>query len=464
MGRYYPQARAVLKVVFDGFGGDDSHPTVVHVLPVSINVRLNGYRQADTFDMEFDSRQFPFSPELIRAAGVEIYLFQTAGLVGDVSSYATDANLTISGLVDDDGLSAGDTGATFKVSGRDYTCLMLDKEWPVGKRIPVGEDLDKTVQRLVDECTNHKTAGRTLTVRFLDESDVVKAGKIAKTTTGTVKIKPKVGVKHSRTNKRGIPVRSGKNYWDVIYSLCLQHGFIAYVKGTDVIISKPHVLNATADQVYRVAYGRNLATLEIDRHMGREQVPQIVVSSYDADTQSTIEAAWPDKLVAKVSGDAKVKGQAAAQLTSIGTVKETIRRYVFPGIRDKAQLQEIAKTIYQSLGRCEAKIKFTTADLKDLQGADLILMRPGDAVQIGFDEVHIEQLRSLTAPQREARMRQLGYSPAVAQLVATEFDRINQFRHPWYVRDVGLSWHNDKGLDVEAEGINFISIARDDKQ
>ncbi len=165
-----------------------------------------------------------------------------------------------------------------------------------------------------------------------------------------------------------------------------------------------------------------------------------------------------------MSPDAKVKGKGAAVLTGIGTVKESIKRYTFPGIKNPKTLLEIAETIYTNLGRSESKIRFSTIDLKDLGGDDLLLLRPGDPVQIGFDEVNVEYLRSLPAAERENRLIQLGYSRTVANLVATEFDKIKQFQVPFYTKDVTFNWSNSDGLSINVEAMNFISVGRDDNQ
>ncbi len=294
-GLYYPQCRATLKVVFDGFGGADSDPVVIQVMPRSVGVHLNGYRQADTFDMEFDAHAFPFSPELIRNAAVEIFLFQTDGFVADVESFAheknkdgTLRNLVISGLIDDAALHSGADGSFYSVSGRDYTALLLDKEFPQHVLMDPGETVDATVKKMVDTAVGARLhGGSTLQVRFISGGEIPKTGDLPKTTTQAKEVtKPITAHRHGKTNKRGIPVRSGKNFWDVIYSLCLQHGLICFVKGNEVLISKPSILTQeSANRVRYVAYGRNLSDLHIERHMGHEQVPQIVVTSYNDDAR-----------------------------------------------------------------------------------------------------------------------------------------------------------------------------------
>jgi len=76
MPTYYPRAWAVMRVYFDDFTGEGSKSIEIETVPSEMTVHLNGYRQADTFDLSFDARHLPMTPELIRAIGVSLYLFQ----------------------------------------------------------------------------------------------------------------------------------------------------------------------------------------------------------------------------------------------------------------------------------------------------------------------------------------------------------------------------------------------------
>ena len=82
MPAFYAQCRAILQVVFDGFGDSesDSETLVIPILPKSATVHINSYKQADSWELVFDSGDLPFDPALIRAGAAEIYVFQTAGL------------------------------------------------------------------------------------------------------------------------------------------------------------------------------------------------------------------------------------------------------------------------------------------------------------------------------------------------------------------------------------------------
>lgn len=465
MSVFYPQCYATLKIVFDGFGGTDSSPTVLNVRPRSASAHLNGYKEADTFELDFDAAAFPFSPELVRSMAVELYLFQTDSLTGDVDDYLNEFdNLAVAGLVDEASYHASADGRSFRVTGRDYTALMLDRQWDPTKKVPVGQSLADAVQALVDEASGADVHGRVLTVKVVGtdatpqlapedapNSALVTAGKYSVHTSkkGVTKLRvPTSGQGHVHTNKKGIPVKGGSNYWDVIYRLCIRHGFIVFVRGTDVVISKPQTLTAaTTGRLRSVAYGRDLTSLDINRKMGKETVPQIKCLSYDPVTMKPISAVYP------------AKGQV--KTTGIGTKKNEIREVVVDGISDPGLLLQYAEMYYNALARNEAAFKFSTKDLKDLDGNDLIWLRPGDPVQVGFDALKPEDLRELTTDERLDELLGLGYDISVATLIANEYDKINQFRAPFYTKGVDLTFAVDSGIQIDVEVINFISVGRD---
>lgn len=438
MAVYYPRCRAVLSVVFDGFGGGDSDPTVIDVFPRSAKVDLNSYKEADTFELEFDGKALPISPDMIRGAGVQIYLYHTDSLEEDPTLYATADQARLAGLIDKATLSADSSGVTFRVTGRDYTALMLDKQWDPRRRVPVGRPLDTVIQELVDEACQAKRTGRTLTVQFV----------------GSVgEVVPTLGSLHyKKSKKRGLTPQGVKNYWDVIYQVCLRHGFIVYVEGFNVVISRPNVLQENARRVIpKVVYGRNLESLEVDRKLGKERVPQILVRSYDPVTRSPLEARFPaakDKVT-----------------TGIGTERDEVKSFTVPGISDERTLKRIAENAYNSLARGESSVRFSTPALKDLDGvSDLLDLRAGGAVAVGFDPfVSDATLGSLPRNERFDRLIALGYKDKVARLIADEYEKMNYFRRPFYIREASLIYDSDEGIRVEVEATNYIMVQRDEK-
>jgi len=478
---FYPQCFGFLSVVFDGFTveGTDATPKIIPFLPRTATVHMNGYREADTFEIDIDAKAFPFSPDLLRSCAVELFMFQTDGQLvsnlqthangGDawnLSPYQTDENRVISGLVDDAKLHYGDDGRSFRLSGRDYTSLMINRDWPDGKRVPAdGGQLDDVVQRLVDEAVSANLhGGRTLTVEYLGAEDVLVRTQGRSLTHKKVVTKPPlVGRHHSKTQKKGFPVRSGRNYWDVIYDLCLRHAKICYVSGNRVIISDPKTLTAQSEAAaIRVAYGRNLKSLDVSRNMGKEAVPQIVASVYSKKNGKPIEAKWPKVLTPQLKQSSQ-KGAGAADITGVGTVREQTLRITPPQSIDSQQLlEDYCKAYYDNLARHEGTVSWVTKALKDLKGDDLLSLRPGDPVRVEFDAFVSEDFKELSEQQRYSRMRELGYSDEVAEIVAVEYDRLHQFEAPFYVKDCSFAWSIDSGLEVQVEGINYISPKRDD--
>lgn len=490
MALYYPNCFGFLSAVFDGFGAGESTAQIIPFLPRSATVHLNGYREADTFELDFDAKLFPFSPELLKSVAVELFMFETEGLlvnalessnaqgtVWNLGQFQNDDNRVIAGLIDEANLSYSDGGRSFRVSGRDYTSLLINREWPDGKRVPVGGDLDRVVQDLVDEAVGKLRNGTTLTVVYKGPESV-KTGALDRgiTKRDVVHKPPKVGGGHSRTKKkRGFPQRSGKNYWDVIYGLCLQHGKIAYVSGTTIIISDPKTLTAdTVDSTYKFAYGRNLKSLKASRHMGKEAVPQIISSIYDPKTRQRVEVKFPDHPPASFrdkSAKSAVKGLGGANdVTGSNALTQNELRVAPPkGVTDPKILRDYLEAYYHNLARHEGTVTIETKDLRDLTrsqkaqaGYSLLSMRPGDAVQIAFDAFSDADMRQLgSQAERYARLRELGYSEQVANLVSSQYDRINQFQTPFYVKDVSFAWSIKDGLSVSIEGINFIAPQRD---
>lgn len=488
MARFYPECRINLSVVFDGFGGRDTPQVIEDIIPLSASINLNSYKEADTWEVTFDAKRFPFSPELVRSAAVEIYMYQRSDLTEEpfyadipqfsnftitgVVEFATNASeadrsrrekLKCTGLVDEMTLAQDESGGTISMTGRDYTALLIDKEWdPVesGKRgrIPDGQ-LDEVVQQLVDEAVNADEIGRTLQVTFVDYDvipDTSEASRNKKLTRKKVVYKsPPTKKSKSKKKTRGIAVKADSTYWDVIYKLCMSYGFICFVQGFNVYIAKPHVLYTDREALWgrwRMAYGRNLESLTVERKLSKEAVPQIRVRSYDPETKTALEGRFPLEKEARVT-------------TGVGTYKDEYRVYTVPDITDENTLNEIARSTYYTLSRGEGLIKFNTPALKDLDNADLLNMRAGDAVYIEWDafDSQIMTNAKLGTDQKIAALLAQGYKIDVARLVATQYDKLDYFRQNFYVRNVRLDWNADSGVTVEVEAMNFINPARDDK-
>ena len=446
---FYPQCRATIQAVLDGYGTPDK-PIVAHAFPRSCSVARNGYNEADTWQLEFDAKDFPFDPDLVRAVGVEIYLFATESLAeglddAAVRLYRQRDRITVAGLADMDGLSYSSDGRSVTMAGRDYTALLIDREWHPREsgdrgRVPVGQPLDRLVQDIVDEGANAQVSGRVLTVEYEADFDppLVASGPAA-----------------LKGHKEGIPIKPGTSYWDIVYDLCLSRGLIAFVRGTNVVISNPRTLTAaTAASAPRVAYGADLDELTIERQLAKERVPQIIASVYDRRAKKTVTVLYPEK--------------ANSPVTGVGTKRdERLRVTPPPGVKDEKTLREFCRALYESKARTESTIRFATKDLKSLNGVDLLELDAGTPVVIGFEAEHRESFRTMTTDERIERLVALGYSDGrgrptqVARTLAQHYEKLTRFNRPFYVREVTFDWSVDEGIRIDVEALNYVFPKRD---
>jgi hypothetical protein len=455
MAVFYPHCRIAITSVFDGFGGDDTNPTILGVdgslIPTSATVERNGFHVADTFTVSFDARRLPFVPDIIRNALVQLWLFDAGGARFDPAVHLTEEQLEIVGVLDEASFSYSEDGREFTMEGADLTSLVIRKKWDTSKRVPVGRPLDVTVQQLLDEATGGR---RILTVRFNGGDDLptvkrVSAGVTKKKQT-VAKAAPTVGSGRRQSHvKRGLPMPTGHNYWDVVYALCQQHGYLCFVRGYDVVIAKTRVLTANAlDETPKLVYGQNVLRLESRRTYSHEAVPQIEVRSYDPATKKALSAVWPTNYSGRTSG--------------AGTLEERRKVYTYDGIDDANLLSEIARELYADHAKGESEVRVTTRSLSDRNGKDLLHLRAGQPFLVAFDAFNDALLEQLTRPERYQYLIEQGYDDRIATLVSDEFDRIRQFDKPFFLRRVVKRWDRERGIELELEGINFVSVRRDD--
>lgn len=491
---FYPQARAILQVIFDGFGDDarNSPATIIPIIPQRVTVHRNSYKQADSFEMTFDANDLPIDPQLIRAGSAEIYLFQTDGITADQRVLARNLTLqdapafkprdpvdaialevgaraardrftvanrpTIAGLFDDADIELSDGGKWVTISGQDYTAHLASKQWPptergTARRIPTGQRLDVLLEMILGEADPD---GRlTLDVRNVQRAAL-----------------PIVGSAEVRSNKRGIPVEQETSYWDVMYKLASRHGMILFVDGLDVVLSRPQNLSAGDEHRVRLmAWGRNIESLRLTRHLGKEKAPTVVVVGYDDRGRNRFTCEYPanglsrvqasrnaDKLTTKIKAQTRRKKKGNAT-PSISQQEEFVMVPAY-GVTDRQVLSDMAESLYNLLGRSERTVVLKTRDLKDLREEDLMGIRSGDAVAIEWDEFNREFLADPRVPHG-AKVEHLvgrGYNQAVAHTIATHYGKLDALRRPLRVREATLDYDADDGVSIEAEMVDFVLV------
>lgn len=482
MRAYYPQARAVLQVIFDGFGDDaqDSEPAVIPILPTQMRVTRNSYRQADSWELTFEANDLPIDPRLVRAGAAELFLFEQPGITDDqrVLSRATSfedlANRRprdavdevslelalagavdrftfgnrpiVAGLFDAQSLEFSGSGKWVTISGQDYTDFLIKQQWPPlangrARRIPSGRRLDTLLREVLADADPE---GRlSLVVENVQPSAL-----------------PVVGANDTRTNRRGIPIKQETSYWDVMYKTASRHGFILFVRGLDVVLTVPQNLNNQyQSRIRRMAWGHNLESLELTRELGRETSPTVVVKSYDPATRQTITVDYPAGSFSRIRRSNRRAQQAGTRSVSIRKSDEYQIVNVY-GITDQDTLRRMAETRYNLLGRPERKVRFRTKDLRDFEGNPILDLNSGDAFTIGFAEFNFELLADPRQPEG-AKFNHLvsrGFGEAVSRVIAQSYTRLRFLERPLRLHEASLEYSVDDGITIEGQLVDFIVI------
>lgn len=506
--RYYPQARAILQVVFDGFGDTarDTPPKVIPVLPKTVKIMRNSYSLADSWELTFDANDLPFDPTFIRSGACEIYLFQLSeieqrvvdrreplteidssgttprdpvdtamigaaaaagaagleGLAGSIRGRLSRDRFTygnrpaIVGLFDRSSLTMSSDGRWVTLAGQDYTAHLISLQWPPlpngrARRIPVGQRLDQLLADLVAEAD---PLGRLqIALRGVQADEL-----------------PVVGENGVRSHRRGIPVTGETNYWEVMYKTATRYGFILYVDGLDVVLAKPRNLDEdAAGRIKRMAWGVNLESLELTREHGKEQSPTIVVRAYDHNNRELLEVEYPEgeyHRAYKAGDKAKTATKTSTRTSKLGKVTTTVRNRdeyeIIPvyGVTDPVALRRIAETYYHLRGRAERRVVASTRDLRDMRESDLLTLTAGDAVTIVWDDFNRAVLANpaLTESEKLDHLVERGFNTEVAQVIVEAYTRLQGLERPLRFKEGTLSYDVEGGVTIEMDLQDFIVI------
>lgn len=468
MAIYHPDARVTLGVVLESIVGDNA-PFAFPVRPQEISIFRNSYIEADTFSVTFSASHLPLTPDVIRAASAEIYLFNklnlnqqpetvTKGEDTDLYINGTEVKPSIVGIVDDAQMDFDDTGRIVNLVGRDYTALYLDEDWDARFRIQYKGPLNEVIQRLADDVPS--SAG-IMTVK-VDPPTLLAT-------------MPTVGRHEGRANRKGLVFPNKANFWEVMLSMAVRYGFILFVKGTDIILTTPKAYIAGKTGVVTMAWGKNLHEIHLSRKLGKERVPTIECISWDEAKQQVVRGQYPPeaetrrklvservakKQTAKVKSvkpppkKKKKKRKKGKNANSLGTVKNEVQQYTIPGVTSKEQLDRVAEQTYQQKGRAEMTVQVSTSDLEDLLGDTVLDISSGDAMGIKFEPFNDD----ITAERLEQQMVDRGYDPDVAAKLSKATEEMNALRQPMRVDDATIDFSVDDGITITASIRQFVNI------
>lgn len=487
--------------------GKDNLSQLLGIVPKSCAVELPGYRQAGTFSFELDFRDLPLDPRVIRAMGVAIHLDTVtakdwaAGIEEKPEGrrksilQATPENVLLVGTADSIDAEYNDRGMTVRVEGRDLRGIMLDTAVPseMLAKIDLKKPIDQVVKQIVNDLM---PMGQGIQVQVL--ADEWPGGTIpAPFVEGdATRIMMSADGQKARANAKGDA--NQLKFWDLITQYCFVVGAIPYFQGSilrvrpsrslydaarqekafDPAIPTPfkdrmkrEVKSPLVDKSEKFAYrrlvfGRDIQTLKFERKLGGVKTPTILCVSVDTSSSERgvgrlIEGQWPEE------------GNVTA--TSVGAsgdgAQVEVMRIPVPGVKSADRLKEIARDLFQEVGRQELGGSCTSKDLSSFGGgnddADLVKLRPGDPIEF---RVVASDFRSFPPPISELTEHQgrsseeevkaltdrLGDENLARVLVQSARGEIAQLQRTFRVANVKFDWNKDSGVGVAFDFQNYV--------
>lgn len=483
---YYPQAAVSLKILFENF--DQESPLAgkeynIKMTPRRISVAINDYRTADTFNMELDYRSFPFDPRTLRAVGVSIFVEDMGKPYDDNgqiriepkdTTYKPDSNAIFLGFADKNSITFDDNNQTVKMEGRDYTSLYIDATYDNASPISMDTPLENVIAKL----SNQLRATRDIRIK-LNVDDI-----------------PTLSEFYPDFNPMGL-TRSKKkqeSYWDVIQELARKAGLIIYVELDQLVISKPNVVY-DRKKMKQFIWGKNIATLDFERKLGRVRNFNIVVRSMNIEKKEVLEAKIPLDATREWSISTGIPKKVVT-IEKLGPDGKKLppedAKYLafrLANISSKDHLIEVGQSIYEELGRQQIEGSFESMemcvregdsrDFKNNPGVEFDVTKIRNATPIDLriferDQIDsqvatelgisIEQLakndtahRGVARDLRVKYLKQRCYPEKIAQALA---ETMGKFDTPFYTRAVQFDFDSETGFKMKLDFINFIELSQ----
>lgn len=250
--------------------GKDNLSFVMNRVPRMAHIELPAYRQAGKFSLEFDWRELPIDPRLLRAIGIEIYVgsvdpsdFATGmtsiGQDGrrrsvlqtqDAAGAPKDDLLALCGVVDTWAVTHGE-GSTIKMEGRDLRGVLLDS--PINPNVVAKIDLTRPLVVVIADIMRAHPAAQYMKILYnpddwpngvpppcADREGMtrVRQGAARGSTPATTSDKPKKEKVANETAKglQGGSSSDTTSFWDLITRYCFLVGAIPFFRGRNLII------------------------------------------------------------------------------------------------------------------------------------------------------------------------------------------------------------------------------------
>lgn len=433
----YPKAGVILKVLFEDFaGGVDSTVHTLELVPRKVEIARNSHREADTFRLELDYRDFPFDPRALRAVHVRILLGDTEDpavpLAADVVRYQA-----FIGYADVPECLFGEDGETVTLEGRDYTGQWLDQKWG-GASIDIARPLGEVVKHICSRIAGMEDVPVDYSYKAAD-----------------VQLSALMG----RT--RYAP-EQGDDAWTVLVDLCGRAGLLPLFNFDRLQILSASDFSGQGKDIFGLSpqfggrkvaflYGQNVARLTFKRRFAEVRSKQIELRCWDPQACRASLARWPAEpivLSKKISTKGKVSQDSAPILP-----------FYVTGSYSEVALQERAKAIYEEMARQQIEGELETADMVDLDGSvDLPLVGNGDGLVVKLQGLVYSSIEGMSDAEALAFLTRgpRALDPALAQALLTSRKKAGQLASSFYVQEARHSWGRDDGYKLSVKFINYV--------
>jgi len=505
--------------------GDENASFILGRVPRSASLEFPGYRQAAQFNLVVDFRDMPLDPRVIRAAAVEIFL----GAVppGDFATGMTtierdgsrrsrlrtvDANGNsldplMVGFVDEADVVHNESGSTFSVKGRDARGILLDT--PISVAPNAAQQLLNELDwsRPIDEVVQQILQFNPFFSSFIVTSNPAEwpGGELPAPGAAAFTPRHRRGARGERSGARPSPPgdTNNLNFWDLVVRACYLVGAIPYFEGLALRIrparsifdqaragidptnptpfagGRPRNFDEIAQvdidpglSFRRLVYGRDVTNYSFNRKFGGFQRPRIVRTvsvNTDSTTRGTgrlIESRWPPE-------NADTGANRTRVAPSNQQSQQEIVNVPVAGVTDVARLQEIARSIYEEIGRGEMGGACETVNLASFGGSnadpDLLRLRPGDGVEFFVDTRALSSRAPLVSTLTDTN--RLPFEEAVAEIasriggdrnlarviVATARGQVQELQRFFRVSTVRYDW-STTGIKIAFDFQNFVVV------
>ena len=470
--------------------------------PLTASVELAQVRETGRFSLEFLYRDLPIDPRIFSSITADIYMGSVSAsdsAAGLQSRYVggrnpalvplTDENLTLVGIVDKVAMNHSDTSSRVTMEGRDLRAFLIDTNLPAVAFTSL--DLRKPIQEVVRQILDLQSWGQSIGVYwFPDEWKMpgddywgIPPAPYAKDGATRVRLGA-TGRESKGTPRSGDEVK----FWDIIVNYCFLCGVLPYFEGEKLVLRRARTYWAQQGTIRGMIYGRDIRTLTIDRSFTGNKYRAVQVVNVDTDSAERGDARLVEVLygadvildtgnpdgTGKRTGlpNGQTKQPVATNVSPSRTVAyNDVLRVPVPGIKDKAQLLEVAKAIYEEMNRNEFGGSLETSNLSTYtfpeSGGDLLRIRPGDAIRVQVDArlstANAPSVSPLTTQQqtdpaaREAALVAKGYSQASARAIVTSEQRgIPSLAPVFRVKAAKLDFDVTTGVRIAVDFQNYV--------